>query len=160
MAGLMDMRRWLVVGVVGTVLGVTPMAVDAAMMRLKAGTAEDDVVAALREARALALSRGQPVRVRVDEQMRSVWVEGGHWRKLPDGVSLAGPRANRDGQGVIVFGPDGTSSGGQIVVSWRGRAVSVLVDGASGGVRRVRAGQGFEPLARPQAAGERRGSAG
>lgn len=158
MAGIMGMRRWLMVGIAGAALGATPMAVDAALVRLKAGTAEDGVVAALREARALAVSRGKPVRVRVDEQMRSVWVEGGHWRKLPDGVSLAGPRADRDGQGIIVFAPDGSSSGGQIVVSWRGRAVSVLVDGASGGVRRVRAGEGV--LSRPPGAGDRRGSAG
>lgn len=156
MAGIMNMRRWLMVGVIGAALGATPMAVDAALVRMKAGAAEDDVVAALREARALALSRGQPVRVRVDEQMRSVWVEGGHWRKLPEGVSLAGPRADRDGQGVIVFAPDGTSGGGQIVVSWRDRAVSVLVDGPSGGVRRVRAAA--SPM--PAAAGARRGSAG
>lgn len=140
MAGILSMRRWLAIGIIGAVLGAAPAAVDAAIARLKAGAAEDDVVAALREARALAVTRGQPVRVRVDEQMRSIWVEGGHWRKLPDGVSLAGPRADRDGQGVILFAPDGSSSGGQIVVSWRGRAVSVLVDGASGGVRRVRAG--------------------
>lgn len=165
MAGIMDLRRWLMVGVAGAVLGIAPMAVDAARTRLKAGAAEDDVVTALREARALALSRGQPVRVRVDEQMRSVWVEGGHWRKLPEGVSLAGPRADRDGQGVIVFAADGTSSGGQIVLSWRGRAVSVLVDGASGAVRRVRAGSGDGPTAALIApilrdAGGRRGSAG
>lgn len=158
MAGIMDMRRWLMVGVIGAVLGMVPMAVDAALVRLKAGAAEDDVVDALREARALAVSRGKLVRVRVDEQMRSVWVEGGHWHRLPDGVSLAGPRADRDGQGVIAFAPDGTSSGGQIVVSWRGRAVSVLVDEASGGVRRVRAGAGAAP--RPAGADGRRGSAG
>lgn len=158
MAGIMDMRRWLVAGAIGAALGAAPMAVDAALVRLKAGAAEDDVVAALREARALAVSRGKSVRVRVDEQMRSIWVEGGHWRRLPDGVSLAGPRADRDGQGAIIFGPDGTSSGGQIVVSWRGRAVSVLVDGTSGGVRRVRAAVGASPM--PAGADGRRGSAG
>lgn len=139
MGRIAALRRWLAIGVAGAILGAAPAAVDAALTRLKAGSAEDDVMAALREARALAVTRRQTVRVRVDEQMRSIWVEGGHWRRLPAGVSLAGPRADRDGQGVIVFAPDGTSSGGQIVVSWRGRAVSVLVDGPSGGVRRVRA---------------------
>lgn len=145
MAGIMVMRRWLLVGLAGAALGAGPTAVDATLVRLKAGVAEDNVVAALREARALALARGRPVRVVVDEQMRSVWVEGGHWRKLPDGVSLAGPRADRDGQGVIVFAADGSSDGGQIVVSWRGRAVSVLVDGGSGRVRRVRADDSIRP---------------
>lgn len=132
-------RRLLLVAGMGAALGAVPAAVDAALVRLKTGAAEDDIVAALHEARALALSRRQPVRVLVDERMRSISVEGGRWRKVPDGVTLAGPPANRGGQGVIVFAADGSSSGGQIVVGWRDRAVSVLVDGASGHVRRVRA---------------------
>lgn len=139
MAGIMDLRRWLMVGVAGAALGAAPAAVDAALVRLKAGAAEDSVVAALREARALALARKQPVRVAVDEDLRAIWVEGGHWRKVPDGVSLAGPRPDRQGRGAITFAPDGSSSGGQVVVWWRGRAVSVLVDQRTGTVRRVRA---------------------
>lgn len=142
------LRRWLLIGLAGAILGSGPTAVDTALVRLKTGAAEDDVAAALREARALALARGQPVRVQVDERLRSIWVEGGRWRRLPDGVSLAGPPADRDGRGMIVFAPDGSSSGGQIVVSWRDRAVSLLVDGASGRVRRVRAGP---PQARAEA---------
>lgn len=142
------MRRWLLIGVAGAALGAGPTAMDATLVRLKAGAAEEDVAAALREARALAVSRGRPVQVRVDERLRSVWVEGGHWRRLPEGVSLAGPPAGRDGQGVIVFVPDGSSSGGQIVLSWRDRAVSLLVDGPSGTVRRVRAGP-FRPQVTP-----------
>lgn len=140
MAGAMDLRRWVMVGVAGAALGAAPAAVDVALVRLKAGAAEDSVVAALREARALALARQQSVRVVVDQELRSVWVEGGHWRKLPDGVSLAGPRPDRQGRGTITFGPDGSSSGGQVVVAWRGRAVSMLVDARTGTVRRVRAG--------------------
>lgn len=149
------LRRWLLVGLAGAVLGAGPAAVDATLARLKAGSAEDSVVAALREARSLALARGQPVRVLVDEDLRSIWVEGGRWHKLPDGVSLAGPKADRNGQGAIIFSPDGSASGGQVVVSWRGRAVSVLVDGSSGRVRRVRANDAIAPPAfgRPGSAG-------
>lgn len=155
MPGPIAVRRWLLVGLTGAALGAGPAAVDATLVHFKAGSAEDSVVAALREARALALTRGHPVRVLVDETMRSISVEGGHWRKLPDGVSLAGPKADRDGQGVIVFGADGSASGGQVVLSWRGRAVSVLVDGDSGRVRRVRAERVTAP-----GAGGRPGSAG
>lgn len=148
-------RRLLMVAGVGAALGAAPVAVDAALVRLKTGAAEDDIVAALREARALALSRGHPVRVLVDERMRTISVEGGRWRKLPDGVTLAGPPANRGGQGVIAFAADGSSGGGQIVVGWRDWAVSVLVDGASGQVRRVRAS-----VFRPAGASARPGNAG
>ncbi|HLO75949.1 MAG TPA: GspH/FimT family pseudopilin [Magnetospirillum sp.] len=155
MPALVSLRHWVMVVLAGSALGAGPLAYQVGLVTFKAWWAEDSVVAALREARALARSRGQPVRVLVDEEMRSVWVEGGHWRKLPDGVSLAGPRADADGRGAIVFRPDGTSGGGQIVVSWRGRAVSVMVDGDSGRLRRVRAGS---PM--PQAEGARLGSAG
>lgn len=140
MAGIIGLRRWLAVALAGATLGAAPSAVDATLVRFKAGAASDDVVSALKEARALALARGQPVRVLVDEQLRSVSVEGGHWRKLPAGVSLAGPKPDRNGQGVITFQPDGSSSGGQVVVSWRERAVSVVVEAVGGHIRRLPAG--------------------
>ncbi len=155
MARRIAVGRWLAVGILGGALGAAPAVVDAALVRLKAGAAEDSVVAALHEARALAQSRGRPVRVIVDERMRTIAVEGGTWRRLPDGVSLAGPRPDRDGQGIIIFAADGSSSGGQVVVWWRDQAASVLVDALSGGVRRVRAAAPTMPDA-----GGRRGSAG
>ncbi|MCR6630753.1 MAG: GspH/FimT family pseudopilin [Magnetospirillum sp.] len=135
-------RRWIAVGLLGGALGASPAALDAALVRIKAGVASDEVAAAMKEARALAQSRGQPVRLRVDEGMRSLWVEGGHWRKLPDGVTLAGPKPDGDGLGTILFRPDGSSSGGQVVVGWRRRAVSVLVEPEDSRVRRVSAGAG------------------
>lgn len=134
--------RWVAIGLAGAVLGATPAAWDAGLVRVKAGGGADDVALAMKEARSLAVARGQPVRVRVDETLRSVWVEGGSWRKLPDGVAMAGPPAGRDGQAGITFLPDGSSTGGQVVVSWRGHAVSVLVGRQDGRVRRVAAGQG------------------
>lgn len=89
---------------------------------------------ALNEGRALAVGRARMVRVVVDESLRSISVEGGRWRKLPAGIALAGPR-----QGAIVFGPDGSSTGGQVVVSQNSRAVLVLVDQPTGRVRRIEA---------------------
>jgi general secretion pathway protein H len=142
MAARVGWRGWLAAGLVGGALGVAPAAVDATLVRLKAGVASDDVVAAMKEARALARARNQAVQVVVDEQLRSVSVEGGHWRKLPDGVTLAGPKPDRSGRGIITFWPDGSSSGGQVVVSWRDRAVSVVIEVEDGYPRRVPAGTG------------------
>ena len=73
----------------------------------------------------------------VDERNRTVAVEGGRWRKLPEGISLAGPAPGRDGQAVVVFNPDGSSGGGQLVVAVGGRAVSLVVDADTGRVRRI-----------------------
>lgn len=109
--------------------------------RYDASRASDDIVEILAEARHLAIGRAQAVPVVVDERNRSVSVEGGSWRKLPTGVALAGPKPDRDGRAVLVFNPDGSSDGGQLVVASRSSAVSLLLDAQSGGVRRFEAGE-------------------
>lgn len=124
----------------GLGVGVLPPYLDGAVAGLRAGWASDDVAAALAEARTLAVTRSRLVQVFVDEHLRSVSVEGGRWRRLSDRIALAGPRPDADGLGVIVFRPDGSSPGGQVVVWSHGRAVLVLVDEQTGLVRRVSAG--------------------
>lgn len=102
--------------------------------------ASDDIVDVLEEARRLAMTRARPVGVAIDERHRSVSVEGGSWRKLPGGIALAGPAPGRDGRAVVLFHPDGSSDGGQVVVSLPGHAVSLLVGKADGSIRRIEAG--------------------
>ncbi|CAA7625165.1 GspH/FimT family pseudopilin [Magnetospirillum sp. UT-4] len=111
----------------------------AAMDRYELRRASDDVRDAMGEARLLAVRRGTEVRVVIDFANLSLAVEGGRWRRLPNGIGLAGPAATRSGETEILFRPDGSSTGGQVVVSVRGRAVSLLVDAGSGGVRRYQA---------------------
>lgn len=118
----------------GIMIGVLPPYMDQAMARYHARSAADDVVDALNEGHALAVGRARTVRVMVDEDLRSISVEGGRWRKLSSVIALSGPN-----QGAIVFRPDGSSTGGQVVVSLHGRAVSVLVDKPTGRVRRIEA---------------------
>ncbi|MBC7908303.1 MAG: hypothetical protein H7Y60_16370 [Rhodospirillaceae bacterium] len=120
--------------VAGVMIGVLPPYMDQAVARYHARSAADDLVEALNEGRALAVGRARTVRVVVDEDLRSISVEGGRWRKLSSGIALSGPK-----QGAIIFRPDGSSTGGQVVVSQHSRAVSVLVDTATGRVRRVEA---------------------
>lgn len=120
--------------VMGIVIGLVPPYMDEALARYHARSAADDVVEALNEGRALAVGRSRTVRVMVDEDLRSISVEGGRWRKLSSGIALAGPK-----QGAVVFRPDGSSTGGQVVVSQHSRAVSVLVDQRTGRVRRIEA---------------------
>lgn len=101
--------------------------------------AADEVAAVLTEAGRLAVARTRPVRVTVDERNRTVAVEGGTWRKLAAGIALAGPAPGRDGSAAVTFLPDGTSTGGQVVVSVPGRAVSLVIEREGGRVRRVEA---------------------
>lgn len=113
---------------------------EASLVRLRAEAAAEDVVAAVSEARGLAVGRNRVVRLYVDEKARSVEVEGGHYRRLSDDVTLSGPPRGSDGKGVILFHPDGTSSGGQVIVSTGSVAWAMSVEVETGGVRRVYAG--------------------
>jgi general secretion pathway protein H len=123
-----------ITAIAGAMIGVLPPYMDQAMARYHARSAADDVVDALNEGRAMAVGRARMVRVVVDEDLRSISVEGGRWRKLSSGIALSGPK-----QGAIVFRPDGSSTGGQVVVSQHSRAVSILVDQPTGRVRWIEA---------------------
>jgi Tfp pilus assembly protein FimT len=126
--------------ILGLAFIVAPPYLAQARSQYDTQRASDDVGAILAEARNLAVARTQSVRVMVDERNRSISVEGGSWRKLPAGIALAGPPPGRDGQAVVMFRPDGSSEGGQLVVSMPGRAVSLLIDKADGRIRRIEAG--------------------
>ncbi len=125
----------------GSAVGVLPYGLSL-FTRLMPHLASDDVAEAFKEARSLAMSRHASVLVLINEDQNAVVVEGGRWRKLPRGIALAGPAPERDGPGGILFHPDGSSSGGQVVVSSRGHAVSLVVDRGEGRVRRVEANPG------------------
>lgn len=126
---------------VGLAFTVAPPYLAQARSGYDTRRASDEVADVLGEARRLAITRAHRVGVVVDERHRSVSVEGGSWVKLPAGVALAGPPTDRDGRALLLFHPDGSSDGGQVVVSMPGRAVSLMVDKADGRVRRVEAGR-------------------
>lgn len=125
--------------VLGLAFIVAPPYLAQARSQYDTQRASDEVIDMLTEARGLAVARTRPVRVMIDARNRSVAVEGGSWRKLPAGIALAGPAPGRDGQAVVMFHPDGSSDGGQLVVSMPGRAVSLLVDRIDGRIRRIEA---------------------
>lgn len=133
--GSLRVLALVMVAGVGTAV-LAPPYVQGAVTRFKADLAAEEVVEALAEARDLAARREQPVRVFIDERQRAVAVEGGRWRKLADGVTLGGPRRGPDGRAAILFLPDGTSSGGQVVLSTRESAWALSVDQATGQVRK------------------------
>lgn len=129
------------VAVAALVLTAAPR-LAAGLTDIRADQAAGTVTAALAEARGLAMAGGREVRVLIDPGRRSLEVEGGRWYRLPDAVAVSGPASEVRGRGIIVFRPDGGSSGGQVVVSLRGRAWWVTVDRRTGASRRIRAVSG------------------
>ncbi|MGE5506300.1 MAG: GspH/FimT family protein [Actinomycetota bacterium] len=135
-AGFSLLELLVVVAVLALLAALVPPYAEAALLRWRGQQAADEIVRGLAGARDDAMKRNQAVPVIFDERER-VWGVGEEEdRKLPAGVILAGPRRDRDGRAAIVFRPDGSSTGGQVVVSAGSDAWAVAVDLMSGNVRR------------------------
>ena len=131
----------LVVIAIGALLiALVPPAFD----RLREGSQYRDtvrsIVTDLRQARQLALSRGQTAVFRVDLEARSFGVEGHAVKSFPPGLevqtTVAGDRvADSAHQAVIVFLADGGSTGGSIdLLRKSGAGVRIRVDWLLGSV--------------------------
>jgi general secretion pathway protein H len=129
----------VVLAVIAVLAAVVPPLMTGALTRMRAEGAAGDVQVALADARAQALREGRQIRVVFDERSRSWQATGGPWRKAPDGVTVSAPERDADGVPAIVFYPDGTSSGGQVVVASANQAWSMVVEVLTGQVRRLHA---------------------
>lgn len=125
-----------------TLAAILAAAMVGAIGRRAPGAAEaaQQVVAALREARAEATRRGAPVRVAFDPVLRRIGRDEPD-QPLPEGVALAVESAaeTRDAKGrpAILFFPDGSSSGGVIALSGdRGADFRITVRWLTGQIRR------------------------
>jgi len=83
----------------------------------------------LREAHAAALARDGPVAAAVGADGRALGVSGAPPSIAPPGVGLSVP-----GERVIIFFGDGSSNGGVVWVTARGRSTPVWVVAATGSV--------------------------
>lgn len=136
MEGFTLLELLVVLAVVGLLAVVAPPYVRGALARIEAEQASEAVAEALAEARALALTRNREVRVTVDAQSKGVDVEGGRWRRLPGAVTLSLSPPPQGGRWELTFHPDGSSSGGRVLVSSQGRMWSLVIEQLTGNVRR------------------------
>jgi general secretion pathway protein H len=124
-----------------TLAAVTvPPYVTKALLLLRAEGTANDIAAALVQAHDEAIRTKRPVRVTFDERDRSWQLDDEAAGRVPRGIGIAGPKPDHDGIEAIIFFPDGSSSGGQVVVSSPSHAWSLAVDLLTGGLRRTRAG--------------------
>lgn len=97
-----------------------------------ARAAADHVAAALRTARGRAILEDRTVTVALDAAGHALRVGDDAPLRLPPALALSGPA-------VIRFAPDGSSSGGRIVLTGGTRQMAVSVDWLTGRVRRAAA---------------------
>jgi general secretion pathway protein H len=103
-------------------------------------TSSSELAQHLRETRRAALSQRRFRSLAIDTEQRRFQVDDGErWRALPDGmtVEVTTARSLLDSASVgrIAFNPDGSSSGGRIVLALDGHARRIDVEWLTGKVR-------------------------
>jgi general secretion pathway protein H len=138
-AGFTLIELLVVLGILALVLAAAlpmlPGAADRAALR----AAASEIAAGLREARSLALSRGRSAALTLDTARRIYRIgEGTTWHALPATIGAELFTAAReqltDVTGNIRFFPDGSSTGGGIMLAQGKAAYEVRVDWLTGRV--------------------------
>ncbi|MGY3346716.1 MULTISPECIES: GspH/FimT family pseudopilin [unclassified Bradyrhizobium] len=126
--------------VVLSIMALVSAAILAAKPRTAAARVSAEaraIAASLQLARSRARARNAEMVVGVDTQ-NGRFGTAGAMRQLPDGIelSLTVAASERHGAvGGIRFYPDGRSSGGEILISYRGRAERIVVNWFTGDAR-------------------------
>lgn len=124
-AGATLIEMLVVVGILGLVTALVFPAWTGPLRRVQLYEARAALVAHLRTARADSVRGGGPVTLELADDGQSYGWEQSR-AVLPSGVGIDGqPRS-------ITFFADGSSSGGALKVTGRGRSLAVEVDPASG----------------------------
>ena len=128
----------LVLGVAGCLAVVAIPNIQPAIASMQLQSATRDVASALRHSRGLALSRGRTAEFVLNVNQHFYKVAGRHKPyALPASVKLSLFTADylmAEGQGSIVFYPDGSASGGRVTLEGSGKTNLVDVNWLTGGV--------------------------
>jgi general secretion pathway protein H len=139
-SGVSLLELLVVLGILSFVLVLAMPSIRAPSRSVEVRTAAHDLVSYLRSARAAAISRGRPVAVTFD--VNNLWYRvetGGNPVRLPGDLSMSLTTARdlaRDGSsGRMLFYPDGSATGGRIVLSRNKTSATIGVDWLTGTVR-------------------------
>ena len=122
----------LLMGVVATSLSEGPV--------LRNGSRE--IAASLRQARASAVIRQQPLIWKLDVQNKRFWIEGDNGgstartlnKALDAKLNTTAAEVDKEGQGGIRFYPDGSSTGGSVELSYHEQSYKINVEWVTGRV--------------------------
>jgi len=137
-AGFTLLEMIIVLVILGLVVGIAASRGPQRSHGLEMRGLVASVVEALRGARGRAISSDRPVLIAVNGERRSIAVEGGPTIQLPPELDLtgaAGP-AGAPGKKLIGFrfAPDGSSTGGRLVLADGKRHTQIGVDWLTGRV--------------------------
>lgn len=133
-AGFTLIEMLVVLVIMSIIGGIVLTRGPARSVALDMQAASGTVASALRLARGRAIATNEPVVVLFNPAAATLQVGSDPARSLPRGFGLAITSAGDQGP-AIRFLPDGSSTGGRVVVAGEGRAMQVGVDWLTGRVR-------------------------
>lgn len=127
----------VVLVVAGLILALAPPLISKAVPSLRAKQAVRDLVSGLRLARTEAVRRGVEATLEIDLQARTLTIPAaGKSRNIPDDLDLTVTTAAEDyldpGHAAFRFFPDGTATGGNVVLETSRLKYQVTVDWLTG----------------------------
>jgi len=130
----------VVLAIAALLLAITPPLITAAMPGVELKASARRVAAGLRLAREEAIRTGHDVAFTLDLETRSFEVDGRFRRgKLPKGLDLKLEAAETEmldeQRGVVRFFPDGSSTGGRVILSRHDAGYQVGVQWLTGRIR-------------------------
>jgi len=112
-AGFTLTELLVVLAIIGLLIAAAPVLIQSALPGLRSLAAARSLADDLRMARGLAVSRGVATRVNFDPAHQVYTIDPGHSRHhLPNSIAFSLP----PGRTTIEFEPDGSSSGGVVLV--------------------------------------------
>lgn len=124
--GFSMLEMIVVLAILGLALSLVLMRGPMRSPRLDAQAAARDLAGTLRVARGRAIAENRPVTVAFADNLYRI--DGSSVRRVPYDVMLTG-------NGAIRFAPDGSSSGGVVMVQAAASRIAVLVDWLTGRVQ-------------------------
>lgn len=115
-------------------IAVVPSRLGALMDAVRYRNAVQDTLRALETARLQAIGTGQRTQVQIDVQQRQLLLDGQALLTWPDAMALQarGVADAGDDKPRIHFDPDGSASGGELVLQEGGRGNRIAVDWLTG----------------------------
>jgi general secretion pathway protein H len=149
-AGVTLLEMLLVVALIAIAATLAAMVLSGGMRGMQLRSTSQDIAAQLRYTRARAIASGEPQRFTIEPRARRWTAAEGRRGEIPAALSVdftgareaAGASAAANGQGAILFFPDGASTGGRIALLSGDAGWRVDVGWLMGDVRlsRTRAG--------------------
>jgi general secretion pathway protein H len=137
-AGFTLFELMVVLAILGLMATLVALRGPAASRNLTAKRAASELAEALKETRSLAIGLDRPVALTIDREKHSFAIGKQPARRLPGSfaisVATAAGEIRNDAVADIRFEPDGSSTGGRIVLDEGGRVYRIAVDWLNGRV--------------------------